>query len=218
MVPCAAENTLYTRHTLFIHMEDDLFLRWGALKAWARDEALLAPLGFHRGLIRTEYAHWDGALMAFDQAAHTDVSSDDSAVLSVATLTSSNSSQAPRPSVMAHFVSLNNSYSGGIWLASRHQVEEWMHNSRFLGPDFEAGEEMSREDAAWNLYKIEGKQFQKGRSGTLSSLVVPYDPHTLQIPMDATVEHITNNYCSDQPPAYGAQGLFSKIRFEDVLV
>ena len=55
------------RHTLFMYIEDDSGLSWPALKAWARDESLLKPLGLHRGFVRVQPSQWDGKLIANDQ-------------------------------------------------------------------------------------------------------------------------------------------------------
>ena len=51
---CAGE------HTAFLYLEDDDFLSWKALLAWADDQAELAALGFTRDFVRVE-TRTDGA-------------------------------------------------------------------------------------------------------------------------------------------------------------
>ena len=193
-------------------MEDDLELTWSALQAWAHDEHLLAPLGFHRGFVRVELAQWDGNIMALDQTVPLSIVSEDSPVLSV---------EAPMPGQSIHlsgnatasFVRLQNSYMA-MWLASRSQVAEW-----FQAPEWSAklnGQNgLIREDAAWNLYTVERNLFQKEKHGR--SLVVPYDPSTARIADVAMLPHISNNYCNRESADAEAPHPFCRVRFADVL-
>ena len=204
---CAASN-----HTLYIYMEDDLELTWSALKAWAHDESLLAPLGFHRGFVRVESAQWDGNLMAFDQMNRVSVSAEDSGTLSVA---ASNSAEFSHLSgnATAHFVHLSVSYMA-MWLAMHDQVGEWL-----LSPEWGiAGEALRaqiREEAAWNLYTIASKEFEPRKRGFERSLVVPYNPYTSKVAHSAMLPHLSNNYCAKSA---ASEGVFCTIRFDDVLV
>ncbi len=52
-----------------MHLEHDVEVTWAALQAWAVDSALLEPLGFRRGFVRTEIAPWSGRAMAADAEA-----------------------------------------------------------------------------------------------------------------------------------------------------
>ena len=54
------------RFTALMHLEHNVEVTWAALQAWAADSALLEPLGFRRGFVRTEIAPWSGRAMAVD--------------------------------------------------------------------------------------------------------------------------------------------------------
>ena len=111
---CAAAN-----YTLFVYMEDDLELTWAALQAWALDESLLAPLGYHRGFVRTEVAQWDGSIMAPDQVKHTSLSRKPSPVLSIAAPTATGLTHPSKNA--ADFVHIHSTYMA-MWLGSRNQL------------------------------------------------------------------------------------------------
>ena len=53
---------------------------------------------------------------------------------------------------------------------------------------------MLREEAAYNVYRINESGSNRGEQFK-SSLLVPYNPHTLTIPDIATLYHLSNNYC-----------------------
>lgn len=57
------------KFSAFMHLEHDVEVTWAALQAWAADSALLEPLGFRRGFVRTEIAPWSGRTMAADAQA-----------------------------------------------------------------------------------------------------------------------------------------------------
>jgi len=52
-------------YTTYITIEDDTFVPWSALLSWALDTAILEPLGFTRGIYRTEVA-LDGTVVLVD--------------------------------------------------------------------------------------------------------------------------------------------------------
>ena len=56
-------------YSAYMHMEHDVEGTWAAVGAWAADNALLEPLGFQRGFVRTEIAPWSGRAMAADAQA-----------------------------------------------------------------------------------------------------------------------------------------------------
>ena len=195
-------------------MEDDLQLTWSALEAWAYDESLLAPLGFHRGFVRMEHAQWDGRMMAFDQTRTISVSSDDSAVLHIAASRAAESSYLSG-NATAHFVHLGNSYMA-MWMATHHQFADWLLSPEW-GIEGKASVEHIREEAAWNLYTIGSKDFKPGKNGFESSLVVPYNPLTSKLAYIGMLPHLSNNYCARSAAAKEAGHQFCKIPFDDVL-
>ena len=195
-------------------MEDDLQLTWAALQAWAHDESLLAPRGFHRGFVRVEHAQWDGAIMAFDQERTVSISASNCGVLQIAA-SGEHEYTHFSGNTTAHFVHLDNSYMA-MWLATRQQVAEWLPAPEWSS-DTNGLTGGIREDAAWNLYNIESRQFKKGKDGFQRSLVVPYDPNTYTIAHIAMLPHLSNNYCNRESAAAEATQLFCRIRFEDLL-
>ena len=163
-------------HTLFVYMEDDLELTWSALEAWAYDESLLAPMGFHRGFVRVETAQWNGDIMALDQTEPVSVTLDDSRVLSIAISVPAEHVHISGD-MTANFVRLQSSYMA-MWLGSHSQVAEW-----FQAPEWNARLNghggLIREDAARNLYTIDNNQFR--RKEHESSLMVPFSPRTVTV-------------------------------------
>ena len=47
-------------YTTFIYVSDDVLVPWASLLGWAEDTALLEPLGYNRGFLRTGVAPWSG--------------------------------------------------------------------------------------------------------------------------------------------------------------
>ena len=92
----------------------------------AQDEETLAPLGFHRGFVRTEIAQWSGEVMAFDQVDHVSVGSENSPVLGISRGHSSQAMKQELPgNNTLHFVQLETAYMA-MWLASRQQLAAWI--------------------------------------------------------------------------------------------
>lgn len=199
-------------HTLFVYMEDDLELTWPALQAWAYDESLLAPRGFHRGFVRVEVAQWDGKMMAFDQTERLSVASDDSPIMAFAAEVPAEHTHLSG-NTTASFVRLQSSYMA-MWLASRSQLAEW-----FRAPQWSAAlnghHDMIREDAAWNLYTIKRNHFRRQKHKY--SLLVPYDPSTATVAKIAMLPHLSNTYCSREAHDAEVSHPFCKIRFEDII-
>ena len=206
-------------YTLFVYMEDDLQLTWPALQAWAYDESLLAPLGFHRGFVRVEVAQWDGHMMVFDQTTPVSIpasgeSDDDSSVVRVVASMPAEYVHVSGNAV-AHFVRLHNSYMA-MWLGSRSQVAEWLQAPEWSA-NLNGHDGLIREDAAWNLYTVERNHFSKEKHKY--SLLVPYDPRTARIAEIAMLPHLSNNKCSrEAADAQGPRPGLCRIRFENVLV
>ena len=204
-------------YALFVYMEDDLHLTWPALQAWAYDEGLLAPLGFHRGFVRTEVAHWDGHIMAFEQPNTVSIPSsgqfdDDNSVLRVASPMQAEHIHLSG-NAMAQFVRLHDSYMA-MWLGSRTQVAEWLQAPEWSARLNRHGG-LIREDAAWNLYTVERGRFKKEKHKY--SLLVPYAPRTATIAKIATLPHLSNIYCSRETADAEAPHSWCRIRFKDVL-
>ena len=200
-------------------MEADLELQWPALQAWARDEEILAPLGFHRGFVRTESAQWSGEVMAFDQVDHVNVGSQDSPVLSISR---GHSRELVKQDLFKNhttsYVQLETAYMA-MWLASRQQLASWMQTQEWA-PDLDTlNQRLLREEAAFNVYRIDEKGLKR-ETHFKSSLVVPYNPHTLTIPDIATLPHLSNNYCDSdgsQQDVLVAAHAFCTIALRDVL-
>lgn len=53
-------------YSMFMYLEDDTDVPWVAIKSWALDSAVLEPLGFMRGLVRTEFHPNDGVTALLD--------------------------------------------------------------------------------------------------------------------------------------------------------
>lgn len=199
-------------HSLFIYMEDDLELTWPALQAWAHDESILAPLGYHRGFVRVEFGQTDGRLMTVDQPSPTQVGHDSAATLNVS-LWSGREQMHHTGNITAHFVHLTTSYMA-MWLASRQQLSEWLLTPQWSVTNGDGYPLMIRETAAWSLYHIKNDEFHKGKRDFKQTLVVPFDPHTSRIANIAKLQHLSNNYCMIEEPPEGAA---CTIAFDDVL-
>ena len=193
-------------------MEDDLELTWSALEAWAYDENLLAPRGFHRGFVRVEVAQWDGKMMAIDQIEQLSVTPDDSPIMAFAAEVPTEHMHLSG-NTSASFVRPQSSYMA-MWLASRSQLAEW-----FEAPQWSAKlnghDGMIREDAAWNLYTVKRNHFRRQKHKY--SLLVPYDPGTATVTEIAMLPHLSNNYCSREAHDAEVSHPFCRIRFEDMI-
>ena len=202
------------RYSLFLYMEDDLLLTWQALQAWAEDEVALAPLGFHRGLVRVETSQWDGRLMAFDQRWPTPVDSPGARVISLnATYNGSHTHGELRK--RKSFAQLQNPYMA-MWLASSAQLGHWM-----TAPEWgylpHTMSDLIREEAAWSVYSIESAEYKRGGNGFQRSLVWPYDPVAMKLDHIAEVFHIPNNKCKGPLPPQKGSGAPCTISFDEVL-
>ena len=198
---------------MFIYAEDDVELTWPALRAWAADESLLAPVGLHRGFVRVETAQWDGRLIANDQLHNVSLS------MAGADVSIAPSLHGDAHGAAGHFVHLASSYQA-MWVASRMQLALWMR-----GPEWSAAQDgytdnPSREDAAHNLYSLKTDHFQRqGLRGILSSLVVPYDPVARRVLPVAGIAHLDTKEsdCSLEAPR-PAGTAHCTIYFDDLLV
>lgn len=200
-------------------MEADLELQWPALQAWAQDEELLAPLGFHRGFVRTEISQWSGEVMAFDQTEHTIVGSEGSPVLATRGVQPSGRPQKGAPAnQINHFVQLESAYMA-MWLASEQQLAAWTMAPEWA-PDLDNFKDrLLREEAAFNLYRTNESSYNRGGQFK-NSLLVPYNPHALTIPDIAALNHLSNNYCDSdgrQQAVRVAAHAFCTIALRDVL-
>ena len=164
-------------HTLFIYMEADLELQWPALQAWAQDEEILAPLGFHRGFVRTEISQWSGEIMAFDQTEHTIVGLEGSPALATRSVHSSGRPQKGAPATQSnHVVQLKNAYMA-MWLASRQQLAACMMAPEWA-PDLNTFKQrLPCEEAAFNLYRTKESSWNRGGHSRVAYLF--HTIHTL---------------------------------------
>ena len=188
-------------------------LTWPALRAWAADESLLAPIGLHRGFVRVETAQWDGQLVANDQLHNVSLSMAGANVRIVPSL------HGDAHGTASHFVHLASSYQA-MWVGSRKQLTAWMRGPEWSAAQNGYNDNPIREGAAHNLYSLKTDKFQRqGLHGILSSLVVPYDPAARRVLPIAAIVHLDTKEsdCSlDAPRPAGTT--FCTIYFDDLLV
>ena len=189
-----------------MYMEDDTQVLWPSLKAWARDEELLAPFGLHRGFVRVETGQWSGMLVANDQLGSVQLPSN---TFNVSTGTPDKTSH--------HFVHLNNSYMA-MWLATRDQLQQWLKSAQWALNEADVSGGMIREAAAWNLYSVMPSRSVANYSTRIpTTLMVPYNPVTSRVMPIAMIRHLDTkeSACSSEtaPPAG-----FCSVSIENLLV
>eukprot|EP00667_Euglena_gracilis_P010063 EG_transcript_10233 len=128
-------------HTAFLYLEDDTLLRWPAVVSWAMDTEVLAPLGFARGIARTEFHRTTAALLLFDNtypvnltAARRKLDAFTAAPAAFCAVAQrygglSCPGRDPRQrapcAVHRRYVQLPNPFQG-MWMLTRAQVQQWM--------------------------------------------------------------------------------------------
>ena len=116
-------------HTAYLYLEDDTKFSWRALVSWACDTEALAPLGFQRGIYRTEISPITGDFVLLDPIAPFNLSDPPFPVVR----TPRTVSCSPGAGVAAHpahrrYVQVTNPFQG-LWLATRDQLVVFTRSS-----------------------------------------------------------------------------------------
>lgn len=116
-----------------MYLEDDTDVSWGVMQSWARDTAVLEPLGFKRGLVRTEFHPDDGRAALMDvmerinitewpRKLGVDVPEGRRCQIVDRKQPYWGLKEVPANCQHAHYVSLKQPYMG-MWLATRKQMQ-----------------------------------------------------------------------------------------------
>lgn len=180
-----------------MYLEDDMVVTWPSLLAWAADHELLAPLGFQRGMVRFEYAPWEGmggVRIAGDQTTMTQLDPTRTVTL-----------QSGRG--LKHFVNLVVPYSA-MWIADMALLQRFMNSTVWNERNLIWG---VRETAACAIQFID-----KHTAPFVGSAVVPYDPVTKRVDRHAGILHISGNSARDsvKMPRSG----FYSLLWDDLLI
>ncbi|KAK9918647.1 hypothetical protein WJX75_005638 [Coccomyxa subellipsoidea] len=159
-----------------MHMEHDVEVTWAAVGAWAADNALLEPLGFQRGFVRTEIAPWSARAMAADAQAPVNLT-EYSRWLSV----------TDGLDVSRSFLQLPHPFSGA-WVATHRQLE------RFISWQLSSSrsKEANKAEAAANTILFAGPL----PNGFTSSAVVPFEWNNSWLSRRAHVHRVSNELCA----------------------
>ena len=166
----------------YMYVENDLFIPWNGIQAWAQDVDELDKFGFQRGLLRVGVDK-DGVLVCPDNAPN--LSGDDAPWRQPAIDLSTydkllNLSASHHP---AFFVQLRHSYWAGYVLTLK-QMQAYMQSDRWAVD----GRWGPQEDAA------SGNQYVNIPAGFDTNTVVPYNPYSKELLSSAYAFHLSNKY------------------------
>lgn len=178
---------LQTPCTALMHLEDDTDLTWGAMQSWALDTAVLEPLNFTRGFIRTEYG-LEGRRMAMDATDIMRVAS----YGGQGTAEAQCSSYGGRVSHHLYYVQLRESYYG-FWVVTRRLMEQWLRSNMWT--EYELRGVSVQGTSPWFPEKTNWMhQFIGVPPSFPHTSLVPYDPITSRVCPDTYVRHLRNGY------------------------
>ena len=161
-----AENTLYT---LYMLIEEDMYVPFGALESWTEDTDLLRRSGhsnLQRGFYRTVFDP-EGELRLSDAEARVEANAS-----SQLTISQRRFAQMPYP------------YSA-MWVADKALLSKFMRSKHW---------QRSSASAVWGVREMAAGsiQFLDPPAGFFSAWVVPVHPHTLCPLQSAAVRHASN--------------------------
>ncbi|CAL8471658.1 g11200 [Coccomyxa elongata] len=162
------------KFSAFMHLEHDVEVTWAALQEWAADSALLEPLGFLRGFVRTEIAPWSGRAMAADAEAPVNLTGYDKWVrVTDARNASRFFLQLPTP-------------ASGAWVASAaHRLISWRLTTHRRSIQWEGSEALADQ----------GIFIEPPPWGFNSSALVPYDPVRALLLDGVQIQRVSNEVC-----------------------
>ena len=216
-------------YTSYMYIEDDTRIPWPTLKSWAEDACMLEPLGFQRGIYRTEVSESTGELVLMDMYTPLNITSYSKVVDVPDNHTACRGSHSLRHSMQGfslamfnvkqahyhrHYLQMIEPYQG-LWLATHAKLADfmksiWWDKETALNAVIPSGIALVGgypERSTWGVQLFDVPQ------GFETALVVPYDPESCTLSPLAEVSHLRNGYSR-----VDATGFLGKLAVRDLII
>lgn len=196
-------------YTSYLYIEDDTHVSWAALKSWSEDILALEPLGFQRGIFRTETSSTSGHPVLMDLFTRLNITSYSKTVhIAESSATCAHSSDNRQETHTGSSSQLNVSSCHhtdyvqmiepyqGMWIATHNTMtafmrSDWWDKESALSAIIPVGIKAYggyAERSTW------GVQLFSIPEGFDTAMVVPYDPSRNKLSRLAEIRHLRNGY------------------------
>ena len=201
-----------------MYIEDDTRIPWPTLKSWAEDACMLEPLGFQRGIYRTEVSENTGELVLLDMYTPLNITSYSKVVHVPDNHTACRDSHSLQHSMHSfslatrvkqahyhrHYLQMIEPYQG-LWLATHAKLADfmksiWWNKETALDAVVPSGIVAVGgypERSTWGVQLFDVPQ------GFDTAMVVPYDPESCTLSPLAEVSHLRNGYSHIEDTVHG---------------